>query len=329
MRTVLLRTVWLLVVALLLVACTRDRTESEATPTAAAGAVTPASATGTPEAAATSTPAADDAGEEAEATAEPTATPEEEAAGATFDYTVRGGDTLATIADRFETTVQTLRELNFLLDDNIFTGQVLAVPYIEGMTAEGAPTPTPAPFAYTVAAGDTLGSIAIQFGVDPITLIEVNGITDPNNLSVGTELLIPGYTAPTSSLEVTSDGETGTAPTAPGAATGAQVEHVVQPGETLNQIATEYGVSAAALAEANGITNGNLIRVGQRLVIPGLTVREAQAARGNRHVVQSGESLSGIAQRYGVTTEAIMALNSLDDPNTIVVGQELVIPPAE
>ncbi len=99
------------------------------------------------------------------------------------------GDTLAAIAGRFDTTVQTLRELNFLLDDNILAGQVLSVP-------AGEPTPTPAPFRYTVQSGDTVFSIASQFGVQPITLIEINNIEDPNSVSIGTELLIPGLEQP-------------------------------------------------------------------------------------------------------------------------------------
>jgi len=331
-HTMLLRTACLLAVALPLVACTRDRPEADPTAVVAAE-VTPVAVTAAPTVAETATEETTQEANTEKATPEVTPTPEEEAAGETFDYTVRAGDTLALIAGRFETTVQTLRELNFLLDDNIFSGQVLAVPYIEGMTAEGAPTPTPAPFSYVVKSGDTLNSIAIQFGVDAITLVEVNSITDPNNLSVGTELLIPGYTAPTSSSPSGAGAATGSSaalPTGEGGADGdALVVHVVQPGETLNQIAAEYGVDVAALSQANRIANGNLIRVGQRLVIPGLTERQALEARGTRHVVQSGESLTAIALRYGVSTEVLMALNSLDDPDKIVVGQELLIPPAE
>jgi LysM repeat protein len=272
----------------------------------------------------------------AEATEEETPTPEAAATTDTFDYTVKPGETLALIAEKFQTEVQTLRELNFLLDDNIFAGQMLAVPYVEGMTAEGAPTPSPTPFAYVVQAGDTLSSIAARFGVAPGTLIEVNSILDPNNLTVGTPLLIPGFVAPGGSASETADGDAagGTAGTAAGdngmaSGAGGTVVHVVQPGESLNQIAVEYGIDPLALAQANNIANGNLIRVGQRLVIPGVTARDALEARGERHVVQSGESLSAIAADFGVSVEAIMAANSLDDPNTIVVGQELLIPPAE
>jgi LysM repeat protein len=156
-RTTLLRPAWLLMAALLLVACTRDRPTPEPTPTPAA--VTPASTTPSPsepkvEAAGKTTPTP-----EATVAGEVTPTPEATSTQKTFDYTVKGGDTLADIATKFETTVQVLSALNFLLDDNIFAGQVLAVPFKEGMTAEGAPTPTPTPFTYVVQAGDSLFSL--------------------------------------------------------------------------------------------------------------------------------------------------------------------------
>ncbi len=110
---------------------------------------------------------------------------------------------------------------------------------------------------------------------------------------------------------------------------GNQVVHIVQPGETFFSIAQDFGVDPGVLAEANGITNRNLIRAGQQLVIPGITERQALEARGTTHVVKSGESLSTIAETYGVTMESIMALNEFDDPDRIVVGQELLIPPAD
>jgi LysM repeat protein len=345
-HTTLLRTVTFLLAVLLLVACTRDRETPTPTPEPSPAATQTSGQAANQSGSVTTTVRSSDepvvesttGTPTSKATEEETPTPEAAALAETFDYTVKPGETLASIADKFQTEVQTLRELNFLLDDNIFAGQVLSVPYVEGMTAEGAPTPSPTPFTYVVEVGDTLSSIAARYNVKPGTLIEVNNILDPNNLAVGTPLLIPGYVSPAgtndSSATVGSgDSQTGTTgtgdTTATGGAAGEAVVHVVQPGESLGQIAAEYGVDPVALADANNITNGNLIRVGQRLVIPGVTARQALEARGERHIVQSGESLSMIAAQYGVSVEAIMAANSLDDPNTIVVGQELLIPPSQ
>ena len=346
MHTTLLRIVTFLLAVLLLVACTRDRETPTPTPEPSPGATQASGQAANQTGSVTTTVRSSDepvvestAGTPTpKATAEETPTPDATALAETFDYTVKPGETLAGIADKFQTEVQTLRELNFLLDDNIFAGQVLSVPYVEGMTAEGAPTPSPTPFTYVVEVGDTLSSIAARYNVKPGTLIEVNNILDPNNLAVGTPLLIPGYVSPADANDTGASsgsgdtqagtggaGDTGTT----GGTAGEAVVHVVQPGESLGQIAAEYGVDPVALADANNITNGNLIRVGQRLVIPGVTARQALEARGERHIVQSGESLSMIAAQYGVSVEAIMAANSLDDPNTIVVGQELLIPPSQ
>jgi LysM repeat protein len=326
-RTTLLRSCSLLVVLLLLTACTRERetpapTPTSATPAATAAAAEPAVTVVDPAVAAT-----DQLDEEAAAA---TPEPEEEATRDTFDYTVRGGDTLADIALRFDTTVQTLRELNFLLDDNIFAGQVLSVPYVEGMTAEGAPTPTPAPFVYVVQPGDSLSSIAAKFGISSITLVEVNNIQDPNALAVGDELLIPGYVAPAAAGSTDATGAaTGAASGAAVTAPGDEFRHVVRAGETLSGIAQQYGVAAASLAAANNIGVGDVIRIGQELVIPGLSRQAALEASAVRHTVAAGESLSAIAQQYGVTTDAIMAFNGITDPNRILVGQVLLIPPAQ
>jgi LysM repeat protein len=242
----------------------------------------------------------------------------------TFEYRVQSGETLSAIAVKFETDVETIRQLNFLIDDNIFEGQILQVPFQEGMTEAGAPTPTPEPYRYTVQVGDTMGSIELKFNTSSLAIIEANGILDPNSLVVGQEIIIPGYTPPETSPETAStDGATSESATVAGELS---VVHVVQPDEGLLQIARAYGVDASAIAEANNITNRNLLRVGQRLIIPGITTQQAAAARGATHVVQAGESLLSIATRYGVTVEAILTINDLPDPNQIYVGQELIIP---
>ena len=311
----------LLLAAAVMSACTRERPTPEATAAPTAAAETSASATpGSAEPvveAVDSTPTP-----EAEETATPT--PEPTDVRGTFQYTVQAGDTIASIAASFSTSEQKIRELNFLPDDNIFAGQILIVP-------EGEPTPTPEPFKHVVQAGETLFSIAALYGVQPFALVEVNNIQNPDALAVGTELLIPGVASPTTGGDSgggseDSGGVDVSQPGTIGADTSSSVTHIVQPGETLNSIAADYGVDSAALASANNLTNRNLVRVGQVLVIPGITEREALEARGTRHTVQTGESLSQIAQQYGVTVEQILAVNGLDDPNTIIVGQELLIP---
>lgn len=329
---------------MLLVACTRNRPEPSPTATLAvltapvvatkSGAeppvitVTDTLSTNAPapgaDAAGTGTPAAD-----ATQAANANGTP----APASFDYIVKAGETLGEIAARYNVDVDTVRRLNYLVDDKIFSGQILHIPgtntaSAQAKTTPGAETtdnngtPTAAAYRYTVQAGDTLGAIAQRFGTTTSKIIVANNLVDPDHLFVGAKLIIPDYKAETSDAGQ-SDENTGDA-TPEAAQQG--VEHIVQPGEGLSQIAEKYGVDEAAIAAANGIANRNVLRVGQKLIIPGVTAKDVAKARGNIHVVQSGESLAGIAAQYGISTNELAKMNNLVNPDAIKVGQELIVP---
>ncbi len=99
------------------------------------------------------------------------------------------------------------------------------------------------------------------------------------------------------------------------------VVHVVRYGETLSVIARQYGVSAAAIADANGLLNPNLIFAGQRLTIP-----NAAPGAESTHVVRFGETLSSIARTYGIDPAQLAAHNGLGDANRLLAGQVLRIP---
>jgi N-acetylmuramoyl-L-alanine amidase len=105
---------------------------------------------------------------------------------------------------------------------------------------------------------------------------------------------------------------------------------VVQPGQTLSQIAAEQGVSLARLVTLNDIDDPNRIFAGQRIIVRpgpgGATSRSA--TRGTApvtHLVAYGETLTGIAGRYGTTVDALARRNRLADASRIYVGQLLRI----
>ena len=107
--------------------------------------------------------------------------------------------------------------------------------------------------------------------------------------------------------------------------------HVVQRGETLSGIAYRYGTSVQAIMNANGLTNPSFIWVGQRLRIPGGGSGGYAGSGGSGsgiHVVQRGENLTQIAQRYGTSVSAIVQANGLRNPSYIYAGQRLSIPGA-
>lgn len=101
--------------------------------------------------------------------------------------------------------------------------------------------------------------------------------------------------------------------------------HILRKGETLYSLARTYGVSHAAIAAANKIADPNKIFIGQRLVIP-LGTKPSQAANdAQAHTVVKGETLFGIARRYGLTVSELRSLNDLSDKAIIKPGDKLSV----
>ena len=109
---------------------------------------------------------------------------------------------------------------------------------------------------YTVKPGDTISAIAQQYGVTTLAIVEANGLSNPNFIVSGQELIIPDR--PSSPVWDIPTPE------------GPYVVHVVQPGDTTYTIAMQYGVTMDAIVEANNLENFRVVRVGKHLFIPGV-----------------------------------------------------------
>lgn len=105
--------------------------------------------------------------------------------------------------------------------------------------------------------------------------------------------------------------------------------HTVAPGETFYGIARRYGVTSAALRAANPDARWENLRTGETLRIPAAArATSATPARGRRtHTVTRGETLFGLARRYGVSADSIRRANDMET-DQVRIGQTLVIPPA-
>jgi len=106
--------------------------------------------------------------------------------GATREYVVQVGDSIASIGARFGVSGDEIEKLNSITDPNeIYVGQTLLIP-------SSAATPEPGGAeTYVVQAGDTLGKIAVRYGVTVEQLQEANGIDDPDSITLGQVLTIP------------------------------------------------------------------------------------------------------------------------------------------
>ena len=158
---------------------------------------------------------------------------------------------------------------------------------------------------HMVESSDTLNGIAARYNVPVEWIIKQNHISNPNNIQTGDVFYIPN-------TEVTEPEE----PEDPDVIT-----YIVQEGDTLNDIAARYGTTAQAIADYNGISDVNLIYVGQVLYIP-----TGSSQSYTTYIVKSGDSLGRIAVSYGLTVAEVAAYNSISDPDTIYVGQEIKIP---
>lgn len=161
-----------------------------------------------------------------------------------------------------------------------------------------APTPTPTPTgAVTVQSGDTLSGIAQRNGVGLDALLSANPqIRNP-------DLIYPGQTVHL-----------------PGGGGGGEV--TVRSGDTLSAIAARNSVTLGALLSANPqISNPDLIHPGQVVRLPG------GAAATHEVTVRSGDTLSGIAARNGVTLDALLSANpQINNPDLIHPGQAVHVP---
>jgi LysM repeat protein len=112
-------------------------------------------------------------------------------------YTIQPGDTLASIARQFNTTVEAIVQANHIVNPNlIYAGQALTIPGESAAPPPAAPPPASGGSTYTVQPGDTLFRIALQHGVSVQAIAQANGIGNVGLIFVGQVLAIPGGSPP-------------------------------------------------------------------------------------------------------------------------------------
>jgi LysM repeat protein len=174
--------------------------------------------------------------------------------------------------------------------------------------------------------GETLSEIADRNGISLKRLMQANGITNPDVVTAGQTLVIPGSGSGGSSTR--SYGSTG------GSSGSGTI--TVQDGDTLSEIADRAGISVNRLMRLNGLSDANKLSIGQKLVVGGGGngggggyTRQAAAAKPlptAPYTVKKGETVSELAERFGTTTNRLLALNNISDPKLLVAGTRIAIP---
>jgi peptidoglycan lytic transglycosylase D len=242
-----------------------------------------------------------------------------------------GLDVIARLAD---TTVGAIRELNpqyLRLTTPPDTRSVVRLPLGRGASTVAAYTVLPARQRVTfiehfMAGGETLGHIARRYHVSQAMLLAANPKLNPRRIRIGQRVVVPTGGIPSTRVARRMS----EAVVAAGTSTGTY--HRVRRGETISEIADEYGVSQRELRTWNGLDSRARIRIGQRLRVvspdapappPSSPSTDIQP---RTHVVQRGETLEGLARRYGVSIQALRRANGLSDRATLRAGLALRIP---
>ncbi|QEK36273.1 LysM peptidoglycan-binding domain-containing protein [Acinetobacter johnsonii] len=240
---------------------------------------------------------------------------------ATQSYTVKRGEYLKLIADRYALSNQELADLTPGLNagSSLLVGQKINVPLndVKSLTASSAKAssvqaePQFKVESYKVQRGDTLYSIAAQSKMSLSELADLNNLSSNSGLQIGQTLKIPaGSTVPDT--------------------------YTVQSGDSLTAIAAKYNLGMDYIADLNNMSRTAGLRAGQKLKLTGevpavetpKTVEKQTTASNNStdiHVVKSGETLNSIARKYHLQLNYLAELNNLSRTANVRVGQRLKI----
>lgn len=241
-------------------------------------------------------------------------------------YKVQNGDSLWTIAQKYNTTVSHLKTINNLTGDIIYPNQILEtgtkVSSNSNQATESNQT-TSQPKTYTVKRGDTLSAIAFKHNISLSNLMKWNNLE--------TTLIYPGnvfyVSDPSKNLNTGGNASTGSNDKQTEQVTSEKV-YTVKSGDTLSKIAKTYGVTVANLKKWNHLSS-DLIVIGQQLRVSAdkgsnTTAPNQQVAPAKVYTVKSGDTLWEIAVRHGVTVTNLRKWNNLKT-DVIYPGQKLDI----
>ena len=237
-------------------------------------------------------------------------------------HVVSRGETLGAIALKYGSTVPAIIKMNGRkTQQSIYPGDKLRVPRVKN-----AKKAKPARH-HVVRRGDTLGALALKYSISSRQIAAANGIGKSGRITSGQKLRIPwGKKSPKSASKKAKKSQKAKS----------YSSYKVRRGDALSTIARRFKLSTKELAALNTLGSSTMVKVGQVLKVPAGVAQVTPKLKTKKTVkpkirfvwykVRSGDTLSGIAKRHGVTVTAIERLNGMNRKTRIFAGKKLKLP---
>ncbi|MGH3654544.1 LysM peptidoglycan-binding domain-containing protein [Glutamicibacter sp.] len=240
---------------------------------------------------------------------------------------IPAGASLWSIAREYDTTVSELKKLNNLKNDSIIAGKSLKVSgHASKSSSKGksSSSSSSSTTSYTVKNGDTLSGIASKHDMSLSDLLSKNDISASKVIFPGNKLTVKGSSSSSSSTTHSKKSSSSS-----GSST-----YTVKSGDTLGSIAIKHNMSLSSLLSKNDISASKVIFPGDKIKVKGSsssgsssksTPKKSSSSASSSYTVKSGDTLSGIAAKHGMSLSDLLKINDISASKPIFPGSKIKV----
>lgn len=235
---------------------------------------------------------------------------------------IPAGASLWSIAQEYDTTVSALKKLNNLKSDSIIAGKTFKVSGKASKSTTKSSSSTSA--TYTVKNGDTLGGIANKHDMSLSDLLSKNDISASKVIFPGNKLKVNGSASSSSNSSKSQKTSS----------SSGSSSYTVKNGDTLGSIAIKHNMSLSSLLSKNDISASKVIFPGDKIKVSGSSSssssskssqKKSSSSASSSYTVRSGDTLSGIASKHGMSLSELLKANDISASKPIFPGSKIKV----